>query len=223
MIRTYILLSVFVFVSNQSSAQCPTITVIGPNAPATPGDTTTFRVETAPTGLRYKWSVTNGTIREGQGTPVITVEIDKTMGVNAIATVEVLGLPPGCPATASEITPIAEIIGEPVDEFSPGRMINDEVRTRFDNFFADLSNNPGHQGLIVLYLPESEKRDIRNRHIRLILDHIKWRKFDLSRIWFSFDTFFEPRATLWRIPPGADVPCGRCKIVKGVDLDRRRR
>lgn len=55
-----------------SFGQCPSITVIGPMGITNPGDKIIFRVDGGAVDLTYLWSVSAGTIVEGQGTPVIT-------------------------------------------------------------------------------------------------------------------------------------------------------
>lgn len=188
---------------------CPSISVAGPAGVTVPGDAMTFTATVAggsQQDVTYNWSVSAGTIESGQGTPSITVRTDKSMsGGNITATVDVGGLPAGCncPPTASETAPLSTIEAILVDEF--GKLPNDEIRGRLDTFFADLSNNPGHQGYIINYGTDAQ---ITARE-RLITNHIAFRKFDRSRITLvrgGASPDGDPRTKLWRVPPGAKDP-----------------
>jgi hypothetical protein len=80
-----------------------------------------------------------GKIVEGQGTLKISVDADWSLG-SITATLDVPGLPDGCPKSAFDTAGIAgphnPIL---IDEFS--RLANDAIRTRLDKFFAELLNN----------------------------------------------------------------------------------
>lgn len=155
--------------------------------------------------VTYNWSVSSGTITSGQGTPSITVDTDNSMaGGNVTATVDIgLDVDCSCDKSASETAPVAprpeSVL---IDEF--GKLVDDEVRGRLDNFFAELSNNPNNQGYIINY---GTDRDIA-RLERLITNHINFRRFDRSRITLvrGGDTGDGPRTKLYRIPPGAENP-----------------
>ena len=210
---------VFALMTIAVYAQCPAISVIGPPGITMPGERMIFRVDGGTSDLRYAWSVSHGTIIEGQGTPAITVATDKTMfGVNVTAKVEISGLPSNCATTASEFAPtVRKLEWESLDEWKGDLKLNDQ-RGRLDNFFADLSYNPTHTGLVILRVPEKERRDAKNRRLRLVVDHARWRKFDLKRIWFCFETFFEPRIVIYRFDPGVleGIKCEM--ILKGGEI-----
>ena len=188
--------------------ECPALSVSGPAGVTVPGDAMTFTA-TASGGnqpnLTYNWTVSAGTIESGQGTPSITVRTDNTMRGNVTATVTIGGTDPNCTCdTVEEATAPLDVI-QPilVDEF--GKLSNDDIRTRLDNFFADLSNNPNHQGYIINYGTDAQ---IAARE-RLITNHINFRKFDRSRITLvkgGASTDGDPRTKLYRIPPGAENP-----------------
>lgn len=201
-------------------AQCPTIAVIGPAGVTQFGDEMKFRAEVNAVGprLEYSWSVSAGTITEGQGTAAIAVATDRSMaGGNVTATVTVGGLPPGCEKTASEIAPIDAIpCGMPVDEWANLKP-NDE-RSRLDSFFAELSNNPDNIGLVTLVLTSTELLGAENSRVRFVLRHAAFRKFEKGRIWFALESGEIKRTTLRRVPPGAETPCDKCLLIKGSDL-----
>jgi len=79
---------------------CPSISVDGPSGITPPGGTMTFTAALnggSQDGLTYNWTVTDGTIASGQGTPSITVTAPTSeAGGNITATVEIGGYPAGC-------------------------------------------------------------------------------------------------------------------------------
>ncbi|HSU26452.1 MAG TPA: hypothetical protein VLI65_10745, partial [Pyrinomonadaceae bacterium] len=157
--------------------------------------------------VTYNWSVSEGTIESGQGTPSITVRApSNATGGNVVATVTLGGFDTGCDCArpVSETAPYAQV-AQPVlvNEFS--KMSNDDIRAQLDNFFAELANNPNNQGYIINYGTDKE---ITARE-RLITNHIAFRKFDRTRITLirggtSPDGIVHTK--LYRIPPGAENP-----------------
>jgi len=84
---------------------CPTITVDCPTSAVTPGTAATVTVNlsggAAGVTPTYNWSVSDGTIASGQGTPSISIDTTGQDGKNITATVEIGGLPPECQRSAS--------------------------------------------------------------------------------------------------------------------------
>lgn len=87
---------------------CPQVIVYGPAGIVLPGESITYTLTIVPpekeVGLSYLWTVHSaggqaGMVR-GQGTKQIEVPFSYN---NTTATVEVIGLPEGCPNTASEV------------------------------------------------------------------------------------------------------------------------
>jgi hypothetical protein len=187
---------------------CPTVTVSGGGVvdAGTPLNFTASAVGGTSTNLTYNWTVSAGTISDGQGTPSITVDTTGLEPLTNITATVTVSTNDGCDCpglTGSEIGSIREIPGpQPVDEFD--RLSNDEVRARLDAFFIALQNNPNDQGYIINYGPDREV----TRRERLIQNHIRFRNFDASRITMvrGGDTGVGIRTTLWRVPPGAENP-----------------
>jgi hypothetical protein len=184
---------------------CPTVSVTGPAGLTTPGDTMTFTANV--TGgttdrVTYDWSVNNGTIIEGQGTPVIRVATSQDMaGQNVTATVRIGGVCEECPREASDTGSLQERLeATEIDNF--GVLPNDEVRARIDNLFISLQNNPNAQGYIINY---GSARDVARRET-LIRNHIRLRNYDESRITFIRGGTGPLRTTLWVVPQGATPP-----------------
>ena len=219
----FVLLSIVLLTASSAFTECPTITVVGPSSVTNPGEKMTFRAEIGTAGpkLEYRWSVSAGTIVEGQGTAEIGVAIDGSMeGTNVSARVEVLGLPPVCPSTASGIGPVAMLpIREPIDKWRDNMLNADERRARLDNVFFHLAQNPHWTALVVLSVGPDERLDGRNKRIRFILHHARVRRFDKSRIWFAFERGPLTETVLWSFSPDVtDRPCDGCLIIKGGDI-----
>lgn len=186
---------------------CPTGSITGPAGVTNPGDTMTFTANiSGGPDVTYNWTVSAGTIESGQGTPSIVVRTAReNAGQTITATLNLGGTDPACNCQtqfteSGPVAPAPEAIL--VDEF--GRLPNDDIRGRLDNFFQELSNNPNNQGYIINY---GTDREITARE-RLITNHITFRNFDRSRITLvrGGDRGNGPETRLYRIPPGAANP-----------------
>ncbi|HXG85870.1 MAG TPA: hypothetical protein VNI84_17755 [Pyrinomonadaceae bacterium] len=187
---------------------CPTVTVTGPSDVTTPGGTLTFTANISgesPTSTTYDWSVTQGEIISGQGTPVITVQSSSAMaGQNIVASVRIGGgnLCATCGATSQETAAI-QGLPESVLFTTIGVAPNDEVRGILDNYFVELQNNPTDQGYIIVSGPARAA----TARERLIRNHIRFRNFDASRITIVRGTETpEVETRLYRVPAGAENP-----------------
>lgn len=181
----------------------------------------TFRAELNVIGpkVSYRWSVDRGTIVKGQGTSEIAITTLGFAGEAITAMVEVGGLPQNCSRSASETAGIDSLpgCGMPLDEW--GEMKPNDERGRLDLMFAELSNNPDNVGMIVFRVKAGDRLDPTNRRIQFVLRHVKFRKFDKSRIWFALEVADEKSTRLYRIPPGAETPpCDGCLIFRGESL-----
>jgi hypothetical protein len=182
---------------------CPDVSVTDPTAAVNPGETLTFTANASgsSTGdVKYNWEVENGVIASGQGTATISVTAG-TSG-NVRATVTLTNDCTTCTKTAIGTGIVAaRITFVEVDTFGP--LANDEVRARLDAYFVELQNNPNDQGVIINY---GSARDVARRET-LIRNHIRFRKFDATRIRLERGAE-EPtiRTRLIRVPPGAEQP-----------------
>lgn len=83
---------------------CPMLSVNAPKLPVKAGETMTFSANVGGAGesVTYDWTVSDGKIIKGQGTPVIRVAINSKMaGQTIIATVEIGGVCEECQRTES--------------------------------------------------------------------------------------------------------------------------
>ena len=212
--------------SLDAGAQCPTVSVTGPAAITQPGDSMVFRavVNGGEAKKIYAWSVDKGTIIEGQGTPVIVVATDNSVaGDNLTATVEIVDSKGECRSRASALGPVANRLEwGSIDEWDTSSTDN-EQRARLDAFFAELANNPDQIGLVVIRRGKGDRSGLKNRSLKLVVNHATFRKFDLARIWFcmSPDT---SRVRIYRFRPELhdELPV-ECKVIKGADIPLRRK
>ncbi len=184
---------------------CPTLSVTGPSGVTQPGGTMRFTANVSGgENVTYNWTVSAGTIESGQGTPSITVSTTTDMAnSNVTATVKIsTGQDPTCNCLdeASDTGSVAGTIDNiTVDEFGP--VANDDLKARIDNFYVQLSNNPGAQGYIINYGTAAEIR----RRNTVINAHIRMRGLDASRVTFidgpSDGTGIRTRLVI--SPPGA--------------------
>src|SRR3989337_2997081 len=82
----------------------------------------------------------------------------------------------------------------------------EETFARLDSFYTELSNNPSDQGYIVIYqVPES--RSAGPRRERQLVNHIRMRRFDRSRVVLVSGTVRkDAKVHFWRVPAGAENP-----------------
>lgn len=187
---------------------CPTLTITGPTGITNPGETMTFTANVSDSTVSYNWSVSEGTIESGQGTPSITVRAPSTgTGGNVTATVTISGgsIVPDCNCT-TQATETAPYGGKPipvtVDEFGPQNA--DQVKARVDNFYIQLNNNPNARGFIINYGTPAQ---IKARKAQ-IDKAIAFRKYDRSRITYvdGPDTGEGIKTKFILVPSGADEP-----------------
>ena len=198
----------FAAAQSEKSAACPTIDVAGGGV-VEAGVPMSFTVHVEDydlSKLSFKWTTSVGRISNGQGTVTIGVS-DYKSGENVTATVEVEGLPEGCPNTASETGACSCDVPSPslIDEF--GSVKHSEIRLRMDMLFIALGNQPNAQGYIINY---GTNKEIARREAQL-RNHIGFKKYDVSRV-----TFVRGGANpngergvwtkFWIVPPGAMPP-----------------
>lgn len=189
---------------------CPTISVNGPAGLTEPGGTMTFTANVSGGSqdqqITYNWTVSAGEITSGQGTPSITVRAPSDEnGGNVTATLEIGGVQAdcGCVTNASETAPYAAI-KKPTEVDTFGKLTNDEVKARVQNFYTQLANDPTAQGYIINY---GTPKEIAARR-KQITNAITFLKLDPSRVTFvdGGDKGTGIETHFWMVPPGANPP-----------------
>lgn len=155
----------------------------------------------------YNWTVSAGSIIEGQGTNTIKVD---TLGL-AGQTVRAYLTMPGygtlnCSADCGVSIPVPRITSRKFDEF-PDIQRNDE-KARLDNFVIEMQNDPSATAYVVIYPGRAGKRGDVQHHASRIVDYmVNSRGIDQSRIVTLVGTARnELFVELWVTPRGATPP-----------------
>jgi len=186
----------------QTSSTCPVVTVYGPPGIVLPGEIVRFSVtvnsveEARP--LTYKWSLSNGVIRSGQGTPDIEVVLPRS---DLTVTVEVGGLPQNCPSMSSDTVPC--YWGTPIPEKLveiPGVLTTKNlahIKEAIDNH----QDRPYDQFYFILSGKNQKKsRDRKLTALKRLF------KSDPSRATYVLSEQTDDKVTMWAVPPGATRP-----------------
>jgi hypothetical protein len=132
---------------DRSASSCPRVTVTG-------GSRETLQFEAIVTGespgqnFSYHWSIYNGQITEGQGTPAIKVKTDSD---SLTVRVELKGLPAACGSVDASMS-LLHLVGyvpesRLFDEF--GSISFQKVKPHLDKLAYHLQNSPGSTAAIV--------------------------------------------------------------------------
>jgi hypothetical protein len=182
---------------------CPQFSVFGPPGMVEVGDPARYGVRfqgsVDPASFTYHWEVSRGEITSGQGTDTVVV---KQPDDAFTATVEVFGLPTGCPATASETgiydrPPLPTLVYEgkgPVSQIS---------REELDNITEAVGNEPGAQIYVIVRHRKSGTSSVRKTREQLLktfpLDDPK--RFTYVDVPDDTDLL-----KIYVVPPGATPP-----------------
>lgn len=154
----------------------------------------------------YHWSVSAGTIIEGQGTNTIKVDTNGLAGQTVKATLSMDGYTLECSADCAVTIPLPRLISRRFDEF-PDISRNDE-KARLDNFAIELQNDPTATAYVIVYPGRSGKRgDVQHHAGRVVEYLVHSRGLDERRI---VTLVGKPRnelfVELWISPQGATPP-----------------
>ena len=188
---------------------CPAIEVVCPTNVAL-NEPLTFRATTAggvpSSNPIYNWSISAGTIMEGQGTDTIKVDTTGLAGETVRATLSMGGYTLECSADCAVSIPLPRIYSRKFDEF-PDISRNDE-KARLDNFGIELQSDPKATGYVIVYPGRTSKRsDVQHHASRVVEYLVHSRGLDQSRI----VTLVGPQreelfVQLWITPQGATPP-----------------
>jgi hypothetical protein len=193
----------------QPPPTCPEVSVSCPdsateNAPVTFTSNVNQRggPDVTPT---YTWTITNGRITSGQGTPSITVDTEGLAGQTIRATLDVGGYGMPCPASCTVSIPVVEKPRKFDEYYDISR--NDE-KARLDNFAIELQNAPGSQGYIIVYPSQKAKANEAQERATHISDYlVNSRGIDAGRFTVTMGKAREGWLfELWIVPQGAQPP-----------------
>jgi hypothetical protein len=190
---------------------CPTIEVVCPTNIGIDQHLTFTSRDTGgtPAGVTpaYNWTVSAGTIVEGQGTNSITVNTTGLAGQTVRASLSMAGYGSlMCSADCGVSIPVPRIVSRRFDEF-PDIQRNDE-KARLDNFVIELQNDPTATAYVVIYPGRGGKRGDVQHHATRIVDYmVNSRGIDEHRIVTLVGAAREELfVELWITPQGATPP-----------------
>ena len=154
----------------------------------------------------YNWTVSQGTIVEGQGTSSIRVDTTGLAGQTVKATLSMGGYTIDCSATCSASVPIPAAKCRKFDEF-PEISRNDE-KARLDNYAVEIQNDPSATAYVVIYPARAGKSANTQRHTPQIVDYlVNTRGIDTHRIVTLVGGARDSMSIeLWSCPQGATPP-----------------
>ncbi len=208
LILTFILTTIISsFAQTNENSTCPTISVSGPAGVVEPNIKATFTVNVETKGkelnLEYIWSTSAGAILSGQNTPTLTVE--QPAG-NLTVTVEVKGLPDGCPNTDSETVGDVDLPpqAEKLEEFSGSfSQIN---KAGFKKIIAAVQNDQYAQLYICKkYKDDSSKIKI-DKTSEKVKNYLLKAGIEADRIVFVDFPAKTVSLEFWLVPVGATPP-----------------
>jgi hypothetical protein len=188
---------------------CPAVEISCPTAVAIDKPLTfTSRASGGTPGMTpaYNWTVSAGTIIEGQGTDTIKVDTTGLAGETIRASLSLGGYNLECAADCAVSIPVPKLTSRRFDEF-PDISRNDE-KARLDNFGIELQNDPTSTGYVIVYPGKSSKRGEVQQHAGRVVDYlVNSRNLDQRRIVTlvgrARDELF---VELWVTPQGATAP-----------------
>lgn len=216
-----LVLSTSFFAQNETKP-CPTIQIASPANLTMPGETMTFSVGIKDNSenlkLQYVWTVSLGTIIEGQNTSTIRVATTREMGdANVTAKVKIQGLPTDC---AKELSETASIHSPPPDcgFDNYGEISWEEEVNGLDNLFSAVMNNPDTIAFIRLFTAENETIEQAKKRVEKIVQHANFREFSKRRLVFAIEKSNGKRTVISIFPENKELPeCKNCEIIKGED------
>ena len=200
------------FAQTSPDPSCPSIQVFGPAGIVQPNDIARYTAKVDAKGqkldLTYLWSVSAGKVISGQG--ILGIEVRWPKRDSITVTIEVKGVPDGCPIRASETASI-DFPPEPIKlaQFNGATFVGDKLE--LNKIVRTMNDNPNNQ-LYVYFAykqePAGKPAQERERHA---VDYLAAATGDLSRI--TVVRIFDGvnLVQFWRVPPGADNPiCREC-------------
>jgi hypothetical protein len=188
---------------------CPAVAVTGPTTAGIDQPLTfTSNYNGGTPGITpvYNWTVSAGTIVEGQGTDRIKVDTKGFAGQTIRASLSLGGYNLECAADYAVTMPVPKLEGRRFDEF-PDIARNDE-KARLDNFAIELQNDPSATAYVIVYPGKQAKRGEVQEHSGRVVEYlVNSRGLDQRRI----VTLVGPkrdqlRVELWLTPQGAAAP-----------------
>lgn len=176
--------------------------------------------------IKYLWAASGGKITRGQRTSEIELTpVSEDEGNNIFVTVKVDGLPENCLDTNTHTFGVMRRAAHPwFDMF--GKMPENDVYGRLDNYLVSLRNDWKAEGFIALEFDKTESRAKKIKRLKGVLAHINRRKFDKSRLKFLISEADEEYTRLYAVPPGKKLwdavnEPENYMLIKGEEIERK--
>lgn len=188
---------------------CPSVSIYGTREELRLGERVSFTAYTAmdtQVQPRFEWSVLGGTIKSGQGTNKINVEVNNPQFVRRVtAAVEVVGYSPVCPNESSHTLTVGNKQFK-LDEF--GDIPCGDLLARADNLAVDMLNDSNFQVHVVGYGDRNSVYNEPQMRALVVKNYlVDVRGIDASRIKTIDGGYREEASTeLWLSPRGMPPP-----------------
>lgn len=197
---------VFCLISFGRDSNFPAISLVGPASIPRANEAVTFTVnideEATDLKLEYVWTINEGEIISGQGTQAITVKLGADLRISA--SVEIKGLPEGCPNIFSETG-----IGDPVPEavlIEEMSVFDQKIDSaKFDKLIDALKNDSNTTAYIIIHTNEKTSKE-RERKEKQIREYLAKKNVPKERIVIMKGGENKDLIRLWFVPLGARPP-----------------
>jgi hypothetical protein len=188
---------------------CPNIEIICPTNIAIDQPLTfSARLSSASPTLPpvYNWTVSAGTIIEGQGTSTIRVDTIGLAGQTVKATLRMGGYTIDCSASCAVSIPIPAAKCRKFDEFPD--IARDDEKARLDNYGVEIQSDPTATAYIIVNPSRSGKPGDAQKHITRMVDYlVNSRGIDPRRlVTLVGGAKDDLMVELWVCPQGATPP-----------------
>jgi len=185
---------------------CPSISVIGPQGTSRPGTTMRFAAN-VPNDYKggYKWALDAGNIESGFGTGAVVVRVPAdSNSLTITVSVELSGLPIGCPNTASG-KGIVDNHGDLLEFDNYDRLTIVRERERLRNIAVELAALPGSMAVFLISVPKSSEAAFESRRT-FVSNYLNSIKIDNDRVRFVLGNRNRYNTSVYIFPPGAEIP-----------------
>lgn len=223
---------VFCFAGFSQSGEnpCPKINLIGPQGLFNHDESVKFAAEVSNEFKNYKieyvWTVSAGQITEGQGKSEIKF-LAGTDNVNSAVTVNVkiIGLPDSCINFASDTFGIMPPIADVFPDAYYGKISFKEETVNLDFLLIRLQmlrlqKVENSEGFIVLQFNSKDKKSNKIARLNRILNHIKFRKVNLSRITFVIFEGEAEKTVLWTMNNDTELPTIESENYQSIGAEK---
>lgn len=153
--------------------------------------------------LAYRWNISAGEIRKGQGSNAVSVDVSNTDATRITASVHIENLKPECSNYSSASTEV----GRFPYLYSEIRYNYSYLAALLDGLYIELNNDSKLEGLVIFYGPRVGTRGEVAARMSAARKYLSFRRFDTSRISIIHGGFRESEAVeLYLVPVGVELP-----------------